>query len=62
MSLVKPIIATIPAFDATLNHTFTFTSNGGDQVVANRITIRNNNTNACCLSKYINYIYIRVKL
>ena len=45
MSLVKPIIATIPAFDATLNHTFTFTSNGGDQVVANRITIRNNNTN-----------------
>lgn len=46
MSLVKPIIATIPAFDATLNHAFTFTSNGGDQVVANRITIRNNNTNA----------------
>lgn len=46
MSLVKPIIATIPAFDATLNHTFAFTSNGGDQVVANRITIRNNNTNA----------------
>ena len=45
MSLVKPIIATIPAFDATLNHAFTFTSNGGDQVVANRITIKNNNTN-----------------
>lgn len=40
MALVKPIAQGISAFDATKEQTFSFTSNGGSQVVANQITIR----------------------
>lgn len=40
MALVKPIAQGISAFDATQSQTFSFTSVGGSQVVANRITIR----------------------
>ena len=40
MALVKPIAQGVSAFDATQDKTFSFTSNGGSQVVANRITIR----------------------
>ena len=40
MALVKPIAQGISAFDATKDQTFSFTSNGGSQVVANQITIR----------------------
>ena len=45
MALVKPIMATVPAFDATKEHTFTFTSNGGDQVVANKLVIKRQDFN-----------------
>ena len=45
MSLTKPIGQVVNAFDATTNHTFYFTSSGGNQVVYNRIIIRNNTTN-----------------
>ena len=45
MSLVNPIALSKVAFDATNNETFYFTSNGGDQVVKNRLTIRDNSTN-----------------
>ena len=45
MSMTRPIGSTINAFDATTNHTFYFTSSGGNQVVYNRIIIRNNTTN-----------------
>ena len=40
MALVKPIAQGISAFDATQDKTFGFVSNGGSQIVANRITIR----------------------
>ena len=40
MALVKPIAQSISAFDATQDKTFSFTSSGGSQVVANRLTIR----------------------
>ena len=40
MALVKPIAQGISAFDATQDQTFSFTSSGGSQVVANQITIR----------------------
>lgn len=40
MALVKPIALGIPAFDATKDQTFSFTSSGGNQVVANKLTIR----------------------
>ena len=40
MALVKPIAQGISAFDATQDKTFIFTSSGGSQVVANRLTIR----------------------
>ena len=40
MALVKPIAQGISAFDATQDKTFSFTSSGGSQVVANRLTIR----------------------
>lgn len=46
MALVKPVNINTVAFDATTAHTFYFTSSGGTQVVANRLTIRNNTTNA----------------
>ena len=36
MALVKPIAQSISAFDATQDKTFSFTSSGGSQVVANR--------------------------
>lgn len=39
MSLSKPIIESISAFDATENHIFYFNSIGGDQVVKNEIKI-----------------------
>ena len=39
MSLVKPIVNEIMAFDATLNATITFIANGGDQVTKNEIKV-----------------------
>lgn len=45
MALVNPIALSVNAFSATNNQTFYFTSNGGDQVVKNRITIRRQSDN-----------------
>ena len=40
MALIRPILATPPAFDAANDYTFTFTvPSGGDQVVGNQLTI-----------------------
>ena len=39
MSLVKPIVNEVTAFDATLNATITFIANGGDQVTKNEIKV-----------------------
>lgn len=45
MALIKPIMSIIAAFDATMEQTFSFVFNGGDQVVANQLTIKNQDTN-----------------
>lgn len=45
MALIKPIMSSVTAFDATMEQTFSFVSNGGDQVVANQLTIKNQDTN-----------------
>lgn len=45
MALITPIALPINAFDANENQTFTFTVNGGSQVVKNKITIRRNSDN-----------------
>lgn len=45
MSLVKPIALPMSAFSAVNSQEFKFSINGGDQVVKNRLTIRNNETN-----------------
>ena len=45
MSLVKPIINEIVAFDATVGTTITFLANGGDQVYANKIKVVLNDGN-----------------
>lgn len=44
MALSKPIISPIAAFDATQEHTIDFVVIGGDQVIANRLYIVNNQT------------------
>ena len=44
MALSTPLLYPIPAFDATFDNTISFTVSGGDQVVANRLIIKNNNT------------------
>lgn len=44
MSLTKPILLSVPAFDVANGYTFTFNVVGGNQVVGNTITITNNAT------------------
>lgn len=46
MALVSPIASQKIAFDATKNEVFYFTSNGGDQVVKNRLTVRKQSDNS----------------
>ena len=46
MTMVKPIGKTIKAFDSSSAQLFEFISSGGNQVVKNRIIIRNNSTSA----------------
>lgn len=42
MALSTPLLPAIPAFDASSPYTITFTIQGGDQVVANRLLIQKN--------------------
>lgn len=44
MALITPQLLSTAAFDATEPHTFRFVVTGGDQVVANRLIIKNNET------------------
>lgn len=46
MALATPILYSVPAFDGAQGRTFTFSVSGGNQVIQNRLTIRNNATNA----------------
>ena len=45
MALMTPMLTTIESFDATKGQKVTFVVTSGDQVVKNRITVRNNSTN-----------------
>lgn len=46
MALTRPTLLPVPAFDATQEYTFTFSVQGStSQIVANRLTIRNQDTN-----------------
>jgi len=53
MALVKPIAISMVAFDSTNSQVFKFVSSGGDLVVSNRLTIRNNATNSIVYQKTI---------
>ena len=44
MSLVRPILNPIPAFDATEDFTITFVASGGDEVTGNELKIVTNDT------------------
>ena len=46
MSMIQPIASQKIAFNATNNEVFYFTSNGGDQVVKNRLTISRQSDNS----------------
>lgn len=56
MALTQPILNQISAFDATTQKIFYFASIGGDQVVGNRLIIRNNQTGAIVYNQ-IQYTY-----
>src|SRR5574344_445993 len=45
MSMTKPIALSKNAFDSTQDEIFYFSASGGNQVVKNKLTIRNNATN-----------------
>lgn len=61
MALTKPILYTQSAFDATQSHTFTFNVIGGDQVVANQLTIVNQQTSAIVYQqKQVTYTFTHV--
>lgn len=46
MAMTKPLLLNIPAFDVANGYTFKFTVQGGNQVTANRLIIKNNETGA----------------
>jgi len=58
MALTKPILNTVPAWDVSDGYTFTFSINGGDQVVGNTLYIRNNTTNEVVFTQAVtSYIF-----
>ena len=58
MALVTPIGIAVPAFDANNDQVFSFTVQGGDQIVGNILTIIDNNTSEIVYQKTVeSYIY-----
>lgn len=53
MAMTKPIGLKKSSFDATQDSTFYFTSSGGNQVIGNRLVIRNQTTNEEMYNDYI---------
>nr|DAH38698.1 MAG TPA: hypothetical protein [Caudoviricetes sp.] len=51
MALVKPVLNTVNAFDATQQQIFTFNYNGSQQIVRNTLTIRENTKNQVVYSQ-----------
>lgn len=62
MSLVTPIAQSVPAFDAKNENIFKFVSKGGNQVVANRLIVRVNDTNKEIYNKKISAYRFEHKL
>lgn len=54
MAVTTPVLNPVVAFDATKPMTFTFSSVGGNQVVANKLTIRNATTLEILYDKTVN--------
>ena len=54
MAVTTPVLNPVAAFDATQEMTFTFSSVGGNQVVANKLTIRNATTLEILYDKTVN--------
>lgn len=55
MALTRPILLSVPSFDATVAQTFTFTAPGvSAQIVANQITIRTQNNNTIVYQQQVN--------
>lgn len=58
MALVTPIGIAVPAFDATHDQLFSFTVQGGDQVVGNIFTVIDNTTSEIVYQKTVeSYVY-----
>ena len=58
MALVTPIGVAIPAFDASQEQVFSFTVQGGDQVVGNILTIIDNDTSEVVYTNQVeSYVY-----
>ena len=58
MALVTPIGIAVPAFDATHDQVFSFTVQGGDQVVGNIFTVIDNATSEVVYQKTVeSYVY-----
>ena len=58
MALVTPIGVAIPAFDASQEQVFSFTVQGGDQVVGNILTIIDNDTSQVVYTNQVeSYVY-----
>lgn len=58
MALVTPIGVAIPAFDATQEQVFSFTVQGGDQVIGNILTIIDNDTSEVVYTNQVeSYVY-----
>ena len=51
--MIQPIAQSVPAFDAKNDNIFKFVSEGGNQVVSNRLVVRNNNTGQIVYNKKI---------
>lgn len=53
MALIKPVLSSVAAFDATKSMTFNFVANGGDPFVGSKLTVKLNDTGAVVYSNTI---------
>lgn len=51
MALVKPVLSSVPAFDAKQQMIFEFSANGGDTIVGSKLTIKENDTGTVVYSE-----------
>ena len=53
MALIKPVLSSVAAFDATKSMTFNFIANGGDPFVGSKLTVKLNDTGVVVYSSTI---------